>query len=83
MRKEEPMGRRVEERTTVAAVRDLMSLNPVAYSDTSSVQQAAQAMRNQNIGSVIVLDGDGHVCGMVTDRDIVIRAWPTARISAT
>jgi len=38
----------------------------------ASVQEAAKAMLDDDIGDVIVCDGDT-VCGIVTDRDITIR----------
>jgi CBS domain-containing protein len=31
-------------------------------------------MRDQQIGDVLVCDEDGSLCGIVTDRDIVVRA---------
>ena len=38
------------------------------------IQVAARLMRDANIGDVIVLRDDGSVCGIVTDRDLVVRA---------
>jgi len=35
--------------------------------------EAAQLMRGNDIGDVIVLEGD-RLCGILTDRDIVVRA---------
>lgn len=53
-------------------VRDLMTRNPVAMPAGTPVRQAAQAMREQDIGDVLVVD-DGRLRGIVTDRDIVVR----------
>ncbi|MDU0287931.1 CBS domain-containing protein [Saccharothrix longispora] len=53
-------------------VRDLMTANPVTLAPDTPVRQAAQAMRDQGIGDVLVVDGD-QVRGIVTDRDIVVR----------
>lgn len=39
----------------------------------------AQMMRDQRIGDVLVTDPDGALCGIVTDRDIVVRADAAAR----
>jgi CBS domain-containing protein len=39
---------------------------------TASVQEAARAMRDHDIGDVIVIEHD-QVCGIVTDRDIAVR----------
>ena len=53
-------------------LRDVMSTNPVTLPGTATVADAAARMRDDDIGDVIVLDGDG-VAGIVTDRDIVLR----------
>jgi len=55
-------------------IRDVMTANPTAQAATTSIADAARAMREKDIGDVIVLDDDNRVCGMVTDRDIVVRA---------
>lgn len=54
-------------------VRDLMTSDPVALPGHTPVREAAQRMRDQDIGDVLVLDGEA-VCGVVTDRDLVVRA---------
>jgi CBS domain-containing protein len=53
-------------------VRDLMTSEPVALPADTPVRQAAQAMREHDIGDVLVVD-NGELRGIVTDRDIVIR----------
>jgi CBS domain-containing protein len=55
-----------------------MTKNPVTLPGTSSVLEAARAMRDANIGDVIVIENN-QVCGIVTDRDIVIRAVAETR----
>jgi CBS domain-containing protein len=55
------------------SVRELMRPNPVVLPASASVSKAAHAMRDRNIGDVIVEKG-GKLCGIVTDRDIVVRA---------
>jgi CBS domain-containing protein len=50
-----------------------MTKDPLTLSDDSTITEAAKAMRDQDIGDVIVLSG-GQVTGIVTDRDIVVRA---------
>ena len=60
------------------SIRDVMTTEPVAMSATSSVADAARAMRDRPIGDVIVLE-NGRVCGIVTDRDIVVRALAAGR----
>lgn len=54
-------------------VRDVMRDEVIALVETMNVEFAAQYMRDSMIGDVIVVDGSGAVCGIVTDRDIVVR----------
>jgi CBS domain-containing protein len=49
-----------------------MTRDPVTVMASDSSVVAARHMRDKDIGTVIVLDGD-QVCGIVTDRDIVVR----------
>jgi CBS domain-containing protein len=56
----------------VQHIRELMTPNPVSMPGTASVHEAARAMRDQDIGDVIVIEHN-QVCGIVTDRDIVVR----------
>lgn len=55
------------------SIRDVMTADPTALDANDSVVAAARAMRDQDIGNVLVRR-DGAVCGIVTDRDIVVRA---------
>lgn len=54
-------------------VRDVMTKDPVALARTVTAADAARAMRDSDIGAVVVLDGET-ACGIVTDRDITVRA---------
>jgi CBS domain-containing protein len=45
----------------------------VTVPSTASLMDASRAMADHDIGDVIVVD-DGNVSGIVTDRDIVVRA---------
>ncbi len=54
-------------------VRDVMTAEPIVLQQDQSVADAAQAMRDNAVGAVLVVDGD-KLCGLVTDRDLVIRA---------
>lgn len=58
------MGRTVEQ---------VMTRQPTTLSDTASCMEAAKRMRDEDIGAVIVTASDGTICGLTTDRDIVIR----------
>lgn len=55
------------------SLREVMTPNPISLSDSTPVLDAAQTMRDSNIGDVIVLDQSDGLCGIVTDRDIVVR----------
>ena len=57
-------------------VGDVMTKNPVALSADSSVVDAAKAMSDMHIGTVVVMEGN-KPCGIVTDRDITVRAVAT------
>lgn len=57
----------------VQSIREVMTSNPTVYPATSSIADAARAMRDTDIGDVLV-ERDGALCGIVTDRDIVVRA---------
>ncbi len=55
-------------------IRDLMTRNVQSCPSSTSLVDAARTMRDEDIGDVIVLDDDGGMRGIVTDRDIAIRA---------
>lgn len=59
-------------------VREVMTAKPVALQAGTSLVDAARAMRDRDIGDVVVLKDD-RVCGIVTDRDIAVRAVAEAR----
>lgn len=54
-------------------ISDVMTPNPKTVAPGDDIQKAARIMRDEDAGSVPVLE-DGRVVGMVTDRDIVVRA---------
>ena len=54
-------------------VSDIMTKNVVKISPEESVEVAARALNHYNIGALPVCGADGKLCGMVTDRDLVIR----------
>jgi CBS domain-containing protein len=63
-------------------IRELMTPNPVSMPGTASVHEAARAMRDQEIGVVIVIEHH-QVCGIITDRDIAVRIVAEAKDPAT
>ncbi|ORT54840.1 CBS domain-containing protein [Streptomyces sp. CB03238] len=54
-------------------VRDVMTPGVATVRPDASLVEAAQLMRAQDIGDVLVADGD-RLVGVVTDRDIALRA---------
>jgi predicted transcriptional regulator len=54
-------------------VKDVMTPGVAAVRPGSSLVEAARLMRTQNVGDVVVADGQD-VVGMLTDRDIAVRA---------
>ncbi len=55
-------------------INDVMTANPWTVTDQATIEEAARVMRDADIGDVIVLDPDGEIQGIVTDRDLVVRA---------
>ncbi|MGW6923255.1 CBS domain-containing protein [Streptomyces sp. NPDC054950] len=54
-------------------VSDVMTSALVTVEPQASVTAVARMMRDENIGAVLVTDGD-HLRGLVSDRDLVVRA---------
>ena len=54
-------------------VRDAMTANPRTLPVGASVLTAAQAMKEEDVGAIPVVDSQGVLCGVITDRDIVLR----------
>jgi len=54
------------------SIREVMTRDVLSMPATATAAEAARKMRDGDIGNVVVVDGR-QVCGIVTDRDIVIR----------
>ena len=59
-------------------VREIMTGSPVTLPKDAPIVEAARLMRDHGIGDVIVMDGD-RAEGILTDRDIVVRAVADGR----
>ena len=59
-------------------VRDVMTSALVTFPENATAAEAAQGMREWDIGDVLV-ERNGKVTGIVTDRDIVVRAVAEGR----
>ena len=55
------------------SIREVMTTEPITLPAGSAVTDAAQAMKQNNIGNVLVLNDGNEVTGIVTDRDITLR----------
>lgn len=56
------------------SVREVMTAGVETVRPTDPIAEAATKMRQQDVGALVVLDEGGDVCGVVTDRDITVRA---------
>ncbi|RDD53531.1 MAG: CBS domain-containing protein [Candidatus Korarchaeota archaeon NZ13-K] len=50
---------------------DFMVRNPVTLPETATVDDAVRLMWENRIGSVLVVDGEGRLKGIVTQRDVL------------
>jgi len=55
-------------------IKDVMTKAVHSVSETASIRDIARLMRDEKIGDVLVTDAQGKLCGIVTDRDIIVRA---------
>ena len=54
-------------------LRDVMTANPRTVDVDDAIIDAARLMRDEDVGALVVTEG-GQVNGILTDRDIVVRA---------
>ena len=54
-------------------LKDIMSQNVIKIHPQENVAVAARLLAHHNIGVLPVCDNEGKLCGVVTDRDLVIR----------
>jgi len=65
--------------------RDLMSKNPSCVTPEMSIRDAARLMKTEDVGVLPVVESEGskRVIGLVTDRDIAVRAVAEGRAEAS
>ena len=63
-------------------VRDCMNTHLICITPEESVAAAARLMARHNIGVLPVRARDGSLCGIVTDRDLVLRCTALERPAA-
>ncbi|GAB6148101.1 CBS domain-containing protein [Stetteria hydrogenophila] len=59
--------------TQELVVADIMSSGVVSTTPDATVYEAARLMKEKNVGSLVVLDGQGNLVGIITVSDIVFR----------
>jgi CBS domain-containing protein len=55
-------------------IQEAMTPNPMTVGAGATLMDAARAMRKHGVGDVIVTDDQGQIWGILTDRDIAVRA---------
>jgi CBS domain-containing protein len=60
------------------SIREVMTADPRTVSSDATLQDAAREMKGGDIGAVLVEEG-GSMAGILTDRDIVVRAIAEGR----
>jgi len=60
-------------------IKDVMTPNPQTLSVSATVREAAEAMRANDIGTVIATNDQGRIAGILTDRDIAVRVVAEGR----
>ena len=63
----------------MTTIQDLMTTDLCALSPQATLAEAAGTMRDRDVGDVLVIDDAGELRGIVTDRDITVRATADGR----
>lgn len=60
-------------------IREVMTTPAIRIGPEETVEVAARTLTHYNIGILPVCGSDGHVCGLVTDRDLVTRCLASGK----
>jgi CBS domain-containing protein len=63
----------------MATCREVMTREPACCQSTDSLVRVAQVMKTEDVGAVPIVDNSKKLVGMVTDRDIVVKAVADGR----
>jgi len=66
--------RRLRRRRCPVLLKDVMTPNPECIPPDATLQEAARRMRDLDVGPLPVCGDNDRLAGMITDRDITIRA---------
>ncbi|MCG1028947.1 CBS domain-containing protein [Virgibacillus halodenitrificans] len=64
-------------------LRNIMTSHVFTVKETQSIQEAAAIMSENNIGAVPVVNQNGQMTGIITDRDITLRSTAQGEASQT
>lgn len=64
-------------------VKEIMTNTVIPIHPDETVEVAARKLEHYNVGALPVCGSDGQLCGMVTDRDLVIRCMASNRPAAS
>ncbi len=67
----------------IRTVAEVMTAYPKSLSPEGSIRKAAQIMRDEDVGVLPIVDGMGVLVGIVTDRDIAVKAVADGRDADT
>ncbi len=59
-------------------IADVMTADPRTIEPETTVEEAARVLRDEDVGSLPIVQ-DGHLVGVLTDRDIVLRVVAEGR----
>lgn len=54
-------------------VKEVMTPNPIALRPDSTVEEAVRVMAERNIGLILVVDDEGNLVGVFSERDVIRR----------
>ena len=57
----------------MTTAREIMTPDAVYCSEDATAAEAARKMAAKGVGALPICDGDGHLTGVVTDRDLAVR----------
>ena len=59
----------------IITIGNIMRKNVETIEELVSIQEAAKKMKDKNVNSLIVVDGDGKSQGIITERDLVRKMY--------
>ena len=57
----------------VTSIREVMTPDPLTVDAGAPIVDAARMMRDAKVGTVVVMKNGGEICGIATDRDLVVK----------